>query len=246
MSFAYAAARVPVPESITTAHRRAWERLARPGAWWTGPERVALAAEVRNAARCPLCQERRAALTPHAVEGLHAELGDLPEAAVDAVHRLTTDPGRLTRAWFEKTLASGLGDAAYVEIIGVAVTAISIDTFHLGLGLPLEPLPAPQSGDPSRRRPKDAADVGAWVPMLPRFGRGVAASEADLYAEGPLPNVIRAMSLVPDEVRGLKDLSAAHYFPPDEVIDILRAKTLSRAQIELVAGRVSAINECFY
>ena len=246
MSFAYSATPLPVPQAIAEAHRRAWDRLARPGSWWRGAERVALAAEVRNAADCPLCAERKAALSPYAREGQHASAGLLPEAAVDVVHRVTTDPGRLTRAWFEETAATGLLDAAYVEIIGVVVTVISIDAFHHGLGLPPEPLPEPQPGEPGGRRPARAAADGAWVPMLPRFARGVGESEADLYSGGPLANVIRAMSLVPDEVRGLTQLSAAHYFPVTDVADVRRGKTLSRAQIELVAGRVSAINECFY
>ena len=40
----------------------------RPGAWWTGAERVAIAAAVRQARHCALCQARRSALAPAAVE----------------------------------------------------------------------------------------------------------------------------------------------------------------------------------
>jgi hypothetical protein len=59
--------------------------------------------------------------------------------------------------------------------------------------------------------------------------------------------VIRAMSLVPDEVRTLADLSAAHYLPNHRVRDpAAQQGSLSRPQIELIAGRVSALNQCFY
>ena len=240
----YTDACVPVRDDLRAAHDRQWQRLAQPGTWWTGAERVAIAAEVRRAAQCPLCRERKVALSPHAVEGQHASTGELPEAAVDVIHRVVTDPGRLTRAWFEKTLASGLTDAQYVEIIGVVVTVVSVDSFCRGLGVPLHPLPEPAPGEPLRRRPPTAQAEGAWVPMIPNGG--ATGPEADLYDGGRAFNVVRAMSLVPDEVRGLKDLGAAHYLSFDRMRDLRAGRSLNRAQIELVAGRVSALRECFY
>jgi alkylhydroperoxidase family enzyme len=80
--------------------------------------------------------------------------------------------------------------------------------------------------------------------MIP--ARGARGPEADLWPPGRTPNVLRALSLVPDEVRGLKDLSAAHYLPMEQVIDVRAHRLLSRAQMELVAARVSALNECHY
>ena len=233
-----------VRDDLLAAHRRQWRRLAEPGTWWTGRERVAIAAEVRNAAHCPLCKERKAALSPHAADGQHRSSGGLPEAVVDVVHRVTTDPGRLSRTWFEKTLASGPSDAQYVELIGVVVTVFSIDSFCRGLGLPLHPLPEPVPGEPSRRRPPAARIEGAWVPMLP--AGAATGPEADLWEARKTANVIRALSLVPDEVRGLKDLSAAHYMAPAEMMDFRPHGALDRTQIELIAAKVSALRECFY
>ena len=43
--------------------------------------------------------------------------------------------------------------------------------------------------------------------------------EADLYGRHRYPNVGRALSLVPDEVRGLVDLMTAHYMPVYRVAD---------------------------
>jgi len=239
----YDSAPVPVREDLPAAHRRAWRRLAEPGTWWTGAERVAIAAEVRNARRCRLCAERKQALSPDAVSGEHDSAGALP-AAVEVAHRVTVDNGRLSRTWFEKTLATGLDDARYVEIIGVVITVVSIDSFCRGIGVPPHALPEPLAGEPSRRRPPGAQPEAAWVPMI-SFLRAKGA-EADLYGGKPTGNVIRALSLVPDEVRGLNDLSAAHYLTPEQMMDLTAGRSLDRAQIELIAGRVSALNECFY
>lgn len=234
----------PVRRDLVAAHERQWQRLAEPGTWWTGAERVDLAAEVRQAGRCALCHERKAALSPASVDGEHDGDGRLPAAAVDVVHRLTTDPGRLSKAWFEKSLAGGLSDGHYVEIVGVVVTVVSIDAFTRGLGLPPHALPEPRPGPPSRYRPASARPEGAWVPMIPMFGN--KGAEADLW-DKLTGNVIRAMSLVPDEVRGLLDLSAAHYGSSEQLTDFSRGTgVLDRSQTELVAGRVSALNECFY
>ena len=242
--FKYAAARVPVREDIPNAQRRAWQRLAEPGTWWTGRERVAIAAEVRQARCCALCAERKAALSPDAVEGQHESLGILSETAVEVIHRVTTDPARLSRSWYEQHGATGLGDAPYVELIGTVVMLISIDEFHRGLGVPVEPLPEPVTGEPTRRRPPGAQPEQAWVPMIAESR--ATGTEADLYVRGRNANVLRALSLVPDEVRGLRDLSAAHYLPVEQLFDLRAGRSLERAQMELIAGRVSALNECFY
>jgi hypothetical protein len=48
-------------------------------------------------------------------------------------------------------------------------------------------------------------------------------------------------------VRTLNDLSAAHYLEMHQVPDPTASRgALSRPQMELVAGRVSALNGCFY
>ena len=90
-------------------------------------------------------------------------------------------------------------------------------------------------------------DVGALVGGE-AFDNLSGAFGRELFEGRPLvPNVLRALSLVPDAVRQLKELSTAHYLPIDDVVDPrARGPVLSRAQMELVAGRVSALNECFY
>src|SRR5919197_2261725 len=243
----YRAALVPVRDDFAAAHTRFWKRLASPGAWWSGAERVAIAAEVRQAQHCALCQARREALTPAAVEGEHDHGGVLPDTAVEVIHRVVTDPGRLSRKWCKDILAAGLSAEQYVEIIGTLAAMVSIDSFCRGIGVPLHPLPEPQPGTPSYYRPPGAVqEEDAWVPMIPA-DRAIGA-EADLDGgQAVVGNVVRALSLVPDEVRALYDLSAVHYLPMGQVRDpSASAGALNRMQIELIAGRVSALRQCFY
>jgi hypothetical protein len=245
-TLAYASAPTTVRRDLVDSQTRAWRSLGRPGTWWSGAARVAIATEARVAATCALCLARKAALSPYAVGGTHDGPGTLPPAAVDAVHRIATDPGRLTRAWFDGLAAAGLADAAYVELLGVVATVLGIDAFCRALGVPTHALPDPEPGEPTRRRPAAARDEGAWVPTIP--GGAARDADADLYADipGPVPNVIRALSLVPEALRTLKDLGAAHYMTTAEMLDLRHGRSLTRAQIELIAGRVSALRECFY
>lgn len=232
---------------LVEAHRRAWHRLAAPGSWWTGAERVAIAAESRAARSCSVCAEAKAALSPNAVRGVHGEDPKLSCQVRGVIHRIISDPNRLSKAWFDSVVPAALSAELYVELLGVLTQVLSIDTVHLALGTDLEPLPVALPGDPDRRRPSQAADEGAWVAMIAenKLGKDLA----DLYGGAPITgNVLRALSLVPNEVRALRDLGAAHYVPDTDVINIYAGKggVLSRPQVELIAARVSSINECFY
>ncbi len=237
---------VPVRADIGEAHAEYWRRLAAPGTWWTGAERVAIAAESRAALDCKLCRERKVALSPNSVVGEHdtapGSTECLPSAAIDAVHRIVTDAARLSSGFLRSIESEGVDDGRYVELVGIVVAMISIDEMARGVGAPLAPLPEPIPGEPTRKRPDEAKPDGAWVPMLPESQP--KGENADLWPRGA--NVIRAMSLVPNAVRDLKLLSAVHYLPMEQVIDMSQGGIMSRPQMELVAGRVSALNECFY
>jgi hypothetical protein len=243
--FSYSNAPGIVRDDLYQAHHNMWQRLAKPGTWWTGAERVAIAAEVRKASDCKLCKDRMAALSPNTVKGQHDRSSDiLPESAVDVIHRVVTDSGRLSKGWFEKILSHGLNDAQYIEIIGTVIGVMSIDTFCKGVGIALHPLPKPLPGKPSYQRPSTAKQEDAWVPMI--SVKDAIGAEADLFNGKMTGNVMRALSLVPDEVRGLNKMSAAQYLPINKVMRMDTGRVLNRAQIELIASRVSAINECFY
>ena len=242
----YGEAPVTVREDLAAAHERSWQRLARPGTWLTAERRLAIAAEARRAPSCALCRERKDALSPNAVAGKHQSLGTLPDNLVEVIHRIRTDPGRLTRGWYDKLLASGLSEEEYVETVGVVVNIVAVDTFARGIGMPLRALSKAEPGAPSRRRPKGVKHGGAWVPWLDAGDTG--PDEADLYPPGPpAANIYKAMSLVPDEVRGFFDLVRTQYLPRPAMHDFSREyRAISHAQIELLAARVSAINRCEY
>ncbi len=241
----YSAAGVPIRDDLKKAHAELWEHLRKPGSWWTGEERIAIAAESRHAASCELCAERKGALSPNAVQGEHDAKALLPANVVDVIHRVRNDPGRLSRRWFDDTLSSGLEEGPYVEVIGVVTLTAGVDYFARALGAPAFPLPEPLPGKPSHYRPPNTTAGIAWVPMILPENTGEA--EADLYWEGsPVPNIVRALSLVPDHVRALKQLSDAHYLSIGNLMDPTLRRAIDRMQIELVAGRVSAMNECFY
>lgn len=242
---AYAAAAVDVREDLRESHRAILEHLRRPGSWLRGAERLALAAESRHASGCALCRERKASLSPEQPAGEHDRVSDLPEAWVEIAHRIRLDPQRLSRAWFERVRADGLGEGAYVELVGVVAFTAGIDFFCRALGIPPFPLPEPLPGEPTRYRPQGLAAGPGWVSTLaPERATG---PEADLYPPGPIvPNIVRALSQVPDHVRLLRQETASHYVALADIVDPTVRRDLDRAQIELVAGRVSALNECFY
>ena len=241
----YSAAGVLVRDDLQRAQRALWEHVAGPGTWYTGAQRVAIAAESRQAATCGLCRQRKGALSPGAVRGEHVTRGDLPAPVVDVIHRVRTDAGRLTRDWYAGVTAAGLSAAEYVELVGVVTMVAGVDFFARAAGIPPFRLPEPLPGEPARRLPPAARPGLAWVPTIaPEEASG---PEADMYGDGAfVPNIMRALSLVPDEVRMLRRLSAAHYLPIEQIPDPTARRTLDRMQMELVAARVSALNECFY
>jgi hypothetical protein len=248
VSISYARAPVAVRGDLAEAHAHAWTALAAPGTWWTGAERVAIAAETRAARDCQLCRAREHALSPAAVAGAHDRRSALPDAVIDVAHRVAGDPARLSRSWFEGIVASSLSDAHYVEMVAIVARTVSIDAFSRGIGMAPHALPEARDGEPSRHRPTAAKRGDAWVALVATAD--ATGPEADLYggARRP-PNVMRALSLVPDDVRMLRALAPSHYVPFERVADpgyTPHGRALARPQMELIAARVSALNECFY
>ena len=236
-----------VRDDLLEAYRAYWEALARPGNWWSGRERVAIAQEVRNALTCSFCARRKAALSPYNFPGEHEHSGELDDMTVDAVHRVITDQGRITQAWIDGNVEVGLSEEKYVELLGIAVTVFSIDEFYHALGLPLKPLPEPIPGAPDQYRPAQAVRGTGFVAMLPASG-GAVGAEADLWRDGRSANVLRALSLVPDAVRGWFGVSAAQYLSIPAIMSsrVDTGRSINRMQMEIVAARVSSHNECFY
>lgn len=246
MSELYASEPIKIRDDLAAAHARAWARIGRPGTWWDGATRVAIVAETRHAPSCALCRRRKQALSPAAIDGKHDSLGALPEVVAEVVHRVRTDPGRLSERWFRGVIAAGITEEQYVETVSVVAHVVAIDTMARGLGF--EPLPLPQAepGVPSQYRPAGAKPGGAWLPWLEPAD--LSQAESGLYPAGrPAANIMKAMSLVPDEVRSFFDIVSHQYQGPLEMRDFSREyRAISHAQIELLAARVSALNQCLY
>jgi hypothetical protein len=235
----------PVRKNLVAAHQRAWARLASPGTWWEGQTRVAIAAEARKARTCGFCRTRKEALSPYAVEGTHDSNDTLPGALIEVIHRVATDQSRLTRAFYETALEDGISDGEYIETIGIIATVFAIDGFTRAIGLPEFALPDPEPGEASRHRPAGAKTDHAWVPRV--APEDVTEAEAGLYDGLSGANIHRALSLVPDEAIGFFDIDAVQYLPDAQLRDFgTEYRDLTHVQIELLAARVSALNQCVY
>ncbi len=226
MSFDAGRFPVPVREDMATALRRSWADIGRPGTWWTGPERVAIAA----LARAERLQRNEPPWNRNRSQPLRAPL---PEKAVEAARKIGADPTHLDREWAERAIAE-LGDAPYVELASVVVTTVAADAFCEAMGIEHEPLPEPEAGEPTRERPDGMGDIGAWVPVQ--------------VVDWNRANVARALSLVPEGVRTFFRMVVAMYSGTgtDFTEMVWDHRPLARPQVELIAARVSALNQCFY
>ncbi len=154
--------------------------------------------------------------------------GELDEPTTRAVRAIASAPWTIRRPWVESLVADGLEMQRYVEAVGVVARSVAIDTFLESLGLEEEHPPAPEDGMATGVIDERAGRVRAWVPMV-----GGAS-------------ITQALSLVPSENTALEALHGALYLTFEEMSDPDPGKDLTRPQMELVAARTSAINECFY
>jgi alkylhydroperoxidase family enzyme len=163
---------------------------------------------------------------------------------VELVHRVATDPGRLKQAWYQGLLDDGVTEEQYVEILGVVCSTVSVDTFAKAMGMATPTLPEPVAGAPTKVRPSHATQGAAWVPWIARED----AVGEDLKTFGPEgSNVRRALSLVPAEAHSFMGMVAVHYLSAAQMGDFDNdPRVIDRQQIELIAGRISAINQCAY
>ncbi|MGI9603063.1 MAG: alkylhydroperoxidase-related (seleno)protein [Acidimicrobiales bacterium] len=217
-----------IREDLAAAQRDAVEHWGRPGAWWTGSERLAMVTECRRARAGDL----PAWVAPTTVDGLIDADHVLPGAAIDAVWRLSCGPGTLTHEWHQGILERGLSPLSYLELVAVVASSAAVDTFATALGHTPPPLGEAESGSAHGESVPDAEVRAHWVPTTPANG----------------PNVFVALSAARHDQEMIRRLVEAHYLPADALMGDLEWSrgTLDRMQIELLAARTSALNECFY
>jgi len=243
-SLSFDIAPAPVRDDVAAALPRVWARIGEPGSWLTAEQRVAIAAEARNVAGCTLCDDRKAAVSPYAITGEHSHLGALLEAWVDVIHRVISDPGRLTERWFREVTDGGIEVGEYVELIGVVVSVVAVDTYCRGIGMAAPAIPAAAAGAPSPDTPDQLNTELAWVPTLDADVDGPL--QAEFYAGAPA-HIRRALTFVPATARSFWEMANTLYMTGAQMRDFgTEYRAISHAQIEMIAGRVSAINQCVY
>ncbi|MFT5487574.1 MAG: hypothetical protein ACI9JL_004453 [Paracoccaceae bacterium] len=226
----YSDSKYPVREDLDATHAKQLAQLAAPGTWGNSQQRLAIAAEARQAGYdAGILEKPDDAGAPPEI--------DLPDVAKKVVRELAANPKDFLEANFDDARAGGLSDAEYTEIVGIVSRVTDLDVFARGIGVPLRPLPAPGPGEPSRERPDAAIQELAFMPTVPNPPEGP-----------PKPYIMRGLSLVPDEMKLHIELEQAQYLPAGKIMDPVfeHHKGFTRAQGEIVAGRVSALNECFY
>jgi hypothetical protein len=237
---AYADSRFPVRDDIAAEHARQLKHIAAPGTWGTGAQRRAVAAEARLGGY-------EAGLLEPPPGGMEKPDVELPTTVRRVVRTIAASVHELDKDFFDQAVAGGLSDVEYVEIVGIVSRLVDIDVFARGIGVAPRPLPAAEAGNPTRKRPAEAILEHAFVPTIPNGSKGGAIGHA-LYHGQPMPYILRSLSLVPEELKAHVELEIAHYTRLDKLFDYdyQHHEGLTRPQAEVVAGRVSALNDCFY
>ena len=225
---------------------QAWAQLGQAGGWFDGHERIAIAAQARAARQCGFCADRKAALSPYAVKGEHdGSETDLSNLAIDTIHRIATDPGRLSERWYGELTDAGMSPEELVEITSIVGVVTIADTLARALSQPERPLPTRGDGEPHRQSVAGMSVERGWVPMVePESAEGMLKLMYDelLSGAGFVFNVARALTSVPEAVR---DFFSA-FLPNYSTHGPVRPGGLDRTQVELLASSTSAWNDCFY
>ena len=132
-------------------------------------------------------------------------------------------------------------------LVGVVVCTVGIDTFCRGIGIDAPDLPSAEAGDPQPETPEHLNRDLAWVPTLDPHHEGPLQKE--FYPGGPpsAAHVRRALTYVPATARNFWDMTNTLYMNGMQMRDFdTEYRAISHAQIELVAGRVSFLNQCVY
>lgn len=239
MAGLYHNALYPVRDKLDEAHRDIVVSLSRPGTWWTSAERAALAGIVRKARRDAGIQDD----SPEPA----SDLAEVPDSVRHVVSKIAVSPETIDRSLLDDALADGLGEEAYVEAVAIAARLSNVDDFARGLGVEAPALPPVVAGEPSRVRPAEAVDEGAWLPTVPS-GEAGGETGKRLYGKEWAANILRALSLVPDECASIIALEEVQYRSVKTIMDFdfSHDPAIARTQVELVAARVSALNACFY
>ncbi|MGB8859702.1 MAG: hypothetical protein WCC60_10625 [Ilumatobacteraceae bacterium] len=209
-----------VRADLVEAQRRSLAHVAEPGARFTSARRLQIAAVARDAYL--------------AAEPSPPWVRPFGDPALDVAYRLARHAGTITQEWYEHVVTEGMHPLEWVEIVGIVVAVVPTIAFARAIGATIPELPGPVDGAPHGREADELARATLnWVPV---------AAPADRTA-----SVVQALSALPDEWENLWRLAEAQYMSDAQMADPLWNRgTLSRPQMELAAGRISRVRECFF
>jgi len=124
--------------------------------------------------------------------------------------------------------ANGIDRSTYVEIVGIVSRVVAIDTFERGIGRNPPSFPDAVDGTPSRGPVPEARRRAGWVSTVGAIGPPTA------------------LSSVRREAADQEALHEVLYLSYSGMGDLDADRGLHRTQIELVAARVSLLNDCFF
>lgn len=129
-----------ISSALTALHESEWQRLARPGTWLTGSQRVATARAARGETE---------AETPLAV----------------AAQGIYDAPATITHDWINALEADGMTLLEYIEVLGITARLRALDSLLFGHEQELWQLPTPVDGPPSHLD-VGATINGGWAPTI--------------------------------------------------------------------------------
>ncbi len=236
----YAESDYPTANNISAVHQNQLIQISKPGYWGNGTQRLEIAKLARDFGI-------EAGILEKPLNHETAKANNVTPVIKHLVKTLAIEPKVIDEKFFLNIIDSGLSEEEYTEIIGVVSRITNIDLYARAIGAPLPQFPKPEIGNHSKERPPEAIKEDAWVSTIPNGPAGKEIGK-DLYKGRPMPYILRALSLVPDECRSNMVLESCQYAELGRVLDFSynHYDSLSRPQVEIIAGRVSALNECFY
>jgi alkylhydroperoxidase family enzyme len=153
---------------------------------------------------------------------------DASDPVAHAASLVAHHPATATAEFVDGIEAAGIRREQYVEIVGVVSRLAAVDTFERGVGRCPRPLPEPLPGPPTRQTVPGARRGGGWVPTVGAISPPTA------------------LNAVPAEASAQMELHGALYLTIEEMADPRIQRELTRDQMELIAARVSWLNDCTY
>ncbi len=237
----YSDSEYPVPDLLDELHRDETTSLSSVGTWGSAEQRHAVATAARNARYQMGVQESAGDANDLTDDSLPAAVKRIAEEVAQGGTNIDAD-------FCQQAQNEGVTEGAYVEVVSVAARTVNLDVFARGIGVPGRQLVRPDGNEtPSFERPEEAVDEGFFASTIPNGPAGGKTGEA-LYGGQPAGNILRTLSLVPEEARNVMRLVQTQYYDNSTFMDFSaqRHHALTRAQMEVVATKVSAHHQCFY